>query len=244
MRKYVLKRDAQDERDLQFMHSINPHASVKLPSKVDLRSNCPPIFDQGQLGSCTANAGVACRQMLSGKPFTNLSRLFLYYEERVIEGSVKQDAGASMRDICKALATYGVCQEILMPYDIAKFAIAPSVKAVQDALTYKIRAYKNLGTLTEIQQALAITQKPVLIGMAVYESFESDVVAKTGKMPMPKTREQNLGGHAVLVVGYDNVKKVLIVRNSWGATWGDAGYFYMPYAYITKELAYDFWTIE
>jgi C1A family cysteine protease len=238
---YNLVRSEPDERD--FKHEFGA-APVSIPTLIDLRTYCPPVFDQGQLGSCTSNAGVGARMMV-GNIKTLLSRLFLYYEERLIEGTVNQDSGAQMRDICKALNKYGVCEETLEPYDITKFANAPSNTAIANAVKYKINAYKSLLTLTDIRTYLAVNRKPVLMGMDVYDSFESASVAKTGIVPMPNiNKEQLLGGHAVLIVGYANTKNLFIVRNSWGSNWGDKGYFYLPYNYITKKLAYDFWVIE
>jgi C1A family cysteine protease len=239
-RSYKLKKDDVDHRD--FEHFVHPEVSVALPSSVDLRNLCAPVYDQGQLGSCTANAGIACREfMLQNK--VKLSRLFLYYEERNLEGTVSEDSGASMRDICKALASYGACQENLDPYVESKFAVAPSSAAVADANNYKIRSYHSVLGLTGIKNVLALSKSPVLMGMTVYNSFESDSVAKTGVMPMPFKGDKVLGGHAVLAVGYDDSKSVLIVRNSWGASWGDKGYFYMPYAFVNKGFASDFWTL-
>lgn len=258
---YNLKRDKFDERDRHFAHSISPISSVKLPSSVDLRYKCPPVYDQGELGSCTANAGCTCRAILANRPQLNLSRLFLYYEERNMDGTVQEDSGASVRDICKAVSKYGVCEEQFMPYNIEKFADPPSFEAIQNAQKYKINAYKKLNNLNEIKQSLALRQQPVLAGIDIYDSFESEEVAKTGIVPMPQATEENKGGHAVLIVGYvdknnmisliknalssnEASKGYLIVRNSWGASWGEHGYFYMPYEYVNKGYAYDFWLME
>lgn len=236
---YKLKDDQPDERDYKFCQLITPHPSVKIPSTVDLRSQCPPVFDQGILGSCTANAGVCARMMLTNLK-TLLSRLDLYYEERMIEGTVNQDSGASMRDICKALNKFGVCEEEYFPYEIEKFTNPPTEEAVINALKYKINAYHALGSLLEIKQNIALRQQPVLIGMEVYESMESETVENTGKLPLPKKNEKLLGGHAVLVVGYTGIN--LIIRNSWGPDWGDKGYFYMTNAYF-KRYTRDYWSI-
>lgn len=237
-RKYTLKRQLPDERD--FTLSI---ANVKLPTSIDLRPLCPPVFDQGQLGSCSANAGVAAKMMLS-KSNAMLSRLFLYYEERHIEGTINEDSGAQMRDIGKALQKYGVCNESSMPYVISSFTKAPTKSQLKAALKNKITSYHSVSGLNGVKTYLATFNQPVLIGMDVYDSFESDTVAKTGIVPMPDTtKEQLLGGHAVTAVGYDDSKNVLIVRNSWGAKWGDAGYFYLPYDYLNKGYAYDFWVL-
>lgn len=255
--KYGYKKDKIDKRDLQFSATILPHSDVVLPSSVDLRSKCPLVYDQGKLGSCTANAGCACRVMLMNGSDLNLSRLFLYFTERGIEGNIKKDSGASLRDTCKSIFKFGVCEEQYMPYVEEKYDHIPSRKAFINANSYKISAYKSLGTLEEIKQNLALRQQPVLMGMDVYESFESELVSQTGKMRMPGKNEKNLGGHAVLAVGYKDAKRAsgfmhknkgnsgyLILRNSWGENWGDKGYFYMPYEYVTPDYTYDYWIME
>jgi len=242
-RIYNVTRQPIDEKDFLLASVLNIHAAVKLPKMVDLRSSCPPIFDQGQLGSCTANAGVAARIMLDKLP-VNLSRLFQYYNERVIEKDVSADGGAQMRDIGKAMAAYGICLETLCPYDIAAFENKPTPQAYKEALSYKVKTYYSVPDLNGIKQILALKQQPVLIGIDVYTSFESALVAKTGIIPLPKKTESKLGGHAICAVGYDDTKKWLICRNSWGETWGDKGYFYLPYTYLSKGFAYDFWCLQ
>ncbi|MBC2582021.1 C1 family peptidase [Clostridium sp. DJ247] len=258
--KYNLRKDKFDERDFHFAHSISPIASVKLPPSVDLRYKCPPVYDQGELGSCTANAGCACRALLANNSRLMLSRLFLYYMERSLKGTVTEDSGASVRDICKAANKFGICEEMYMPYDVNNFSIQPSNDAINNAQVYKINSYRKLNTLDEIKQNIAFRQQGVLAGMDVYDSFQSEEVARTGRMTIPKSTEQNYGGHAVLIVGYIDTQNTLsklkfmfkwseapqgylIVRNSWGANWGEHGYFYMPYEFVTKGYAYDFWTM-
>jgi C1A family cysteine protease len=181
--------------------------------------------------------------MVLNKPELVLSRLYMYYQERAKEGTVSEDSGAQMRDICK-VAVMGVCEENFFPYVIGDFANAPTMDAVANAATHKCTSYHSVRTLAEIKEAIGLHGQPVLMGMEVFASFESEAVAKTGKMPMPKAGEQNLGGHAVLIVGYDDTKQCLIVRNSWGEAWGDKGYFYMPYAYVQAGLAFDFWVLS
>ena len=242
-RIYNLKRQKTDKRDKSLKVLLDPHAAVQLPPMVDLRSKCPAVYNQLALGSCSANAGVAARVMLDNLQ-VQLSRLDLYYLERKIEGTIKKDSGAQMRDIGKALQTYGVCEEQFFPYDITKFTNTPSVNAISNAINYKITSYHAVASQTEIKQNIALKQQPVLVGIDVYESFESATVEKTGIVPMPKKGEQMLGGHAVCCVGYDDTKKVFIMRNSWGANWGQAGYFVLPYTYFTKGFAYDFWALQ
>jgi C1A family cysteine protease len=257
--KYVYSyiRDKVDKRDLRFSESISPHPEIMLPASVDMRSKCPPVYDQGHSGSCTANAGCTSRIMLLNDPQLQLSRMYLYYIERAIEGTVGKDEGASLRDTCKAINKAGVCEERYMPYDPEKYRVPPTKLALLNADKYKITAYKSLSSLDEIKQNIALRQQPVLIGMDVYESFESEAVSKTGIMPLPRKTEKRVGGHAVLVVGYKDMIKYrsipgrhysqpgyLIVRNSWGENWGDKGYFYMPYEYVTPDYTYDYWIIE
>ena len=216
--------------------------------KVDLRHNCPPVYDQGDLGSCTANAiGAAIEfdQIKQGMQPWVPSRLFIYYNERVVEGTVNEDAGAEIRDGIKVVNSQGVCPELNWPYNPSQFTTKPILECYDIAKQHPAVLYHSVNQdLHSLQQVLA-SGFPVVFGFTVYESFESDVVAKTGIMGMPKRHEQTLGGHAVLCVGYDNAKKQMIVRNSWGPTWGDQGYFHMPFDYITdKKLASDFWVIQ
>lgn len=264
---YNLRRQAEDPRD----YKLAAPKAVKLPRKVDLRENCPPVFDQGSLGSCTANAGVACFMMLKDVDEEH-SRLFLYYEERRLEGTTEEDAGATMRSVGKALQKAGVCLEPLWPYVAEKFDDDPPETADLDAADRKVSSYQKLDGINAVKQYLAQQNLPVMIGMDVYESFESNAVTKTGIVPVPKSGEKLLGGHAVLLVGYDDdftgAEKAaqnacgesplgcwgeddgeetqtgyFIVRNSWGKDWGKEGYFYLPYAFM-DQYAYDFWVLE
>ena len=254
---YSYKRDEADDRDLRFSGIVSPHPDIILPRVVDIRPKCPPVYDQGKSGSCTANAGCTCRSMLLQDQQIPLSRMFLYYVERAMEGSVAKDEGASLRETCKSAYKAGVCEEKYMPYDPGKYMLRPSRAAIFNAKEYRISAYRSLSSLDEIKQSLAFRQQPVLLGMDVYESFESEAVAKTGIMPMPRGSEKKLGAHAVLAVGYKNrtvghraggiyrsLPGYLIVMNSWGEKWGDKGYFYMPFDYVTPDYTYDYWIME
>lgn len=238
--KYVLKEDRFDQRDFKFSSVIAPVAKLKLPKMVDLRTKMPPVYNQGALGSCTANAGCAYLSYLYKKPFMNFSRLYLYYKERFLEGTIGTDNGASMRSIAMAMNKFGVCLEEFMPYIESNFAKTPSDKANKNAEKYKIKSYHSLNNLEEIKQCLAISGQPVLLGMRVYKSFEEEFTAKSGKMKNPTPNDTYLGNHAVLVTGYN--EKQLIVRNSWGEKWGDNGYFYMPYDYFLN-YTFNYWTL-
>ena len=238
--------DLPDHRD-KIYQELAVVAPEKLPPAIDLRPKCTPVQDQGQLGSCTANAlagNVDYLKMQSLKKVLDFSRLFIYYNERIIEHTVNTDSGAMIRDGIKSLVKLGACPETEWPYDIAQFTKTPSEQAYKDALNYQITSYYRLGSLNEMKHTLAAGY-PFVFGFSVYESFESPEVAKTGIVPMPQPGERLLGGHAVMAVGYDDSKEQFIVRNSWGTGWGIQGYFLMPYAYLENDnLSSDFWTIR
>jgi len=245
IKRYGWVPDIPDTRDLLF--SASEAVLATLPPSADLRPQCPTIYDQGQLGSCTANAIGAAYEFMQtkeGQPDFTPSRLFIYYNERRIEGTVGEDSGAMIRDGIKSVHKLGVCTETTWSYEIAKFADKPPAAAYTEAKTHQATVYRRvLQNLRQIQGALA-AGVPVVFGFTVYESFESQDVAKTGAVPMPARSEKVLGGHAVLAVGYDDAAQTFLVRNSWGTGWGQAGYFTMPYAYVTDpQLAQDFWAV-
>jgi C1A family cysteine protease len=219
-----------------------------LPPKVDMRSKCSPVEDQGQLGSCTANALVGALEFLElkdGAQFSDLSRLFLYYNERVIEGTVDQDSGAFLRDGIKSLAKQGVCTEPEWPYKISRFTKKPTRACYRTAKKHRILSYHRITTVDEMRGCLA-EGFPFVFGFTVYDAFESAAVAKSGVLNMPGPKEKVLGGHAVMAVGYDDGARRFVIRNSWDSDWGQKGYFTMPYDYLSpdKNLADDFWTVR
>lgn len=215
-------------------------AGTDLPNKVDLRSGAPPIFDQGSLGSCTANAILGAYEY-SDKAF-NGSRLFLYYNERVADGDSQVDAGSTISQGISVFEKLGCCEEKSWPYDVKKFADKPSEHCYTEALQHKVLQATPIDPTT-LKECLA-NGFPVMVGIQVYQSFESDTVASTGIVPMPTDGEQLLGGHAVCVYGFDDENQRWIMRNSWGVGWGDLGYFYLPYDYLKESnLASDFWEI-
>lgn len=237
--KYTWQPDLPDQRDFLY----RAPAFQPLPHVVDLRPQCSPVKDQAQLGSCTANALAGAMEFIHHDK-TPLSRLFIYYNERNIEGTVNTDSGAMLRDGVKSLAKFGVCPESEEPYDISVFTGKPSPQNYTDALPLKISSYMRLSMLQDMQECLA-EGFPFVFGMTVYESFESDSVARTGVVNMPSRQERVLGGHAVECVGYDTSTGRFLVRNSWGTSWGMAGYFTIPFAYLkNRALTDDFWTIR
>jgi C1A family cysteine protease len=243
--RYGWVPDLPDQRD--FLYSAVRPAALKIPQHLDLRSICSPVENQGNLGSCTANALAGALEFLEIKnniPFKDMSRLFIYYNERVLEDSIESDSGAMIRDGIKTLRRQGVCTEKKWPYIIKKFAVKPVPACYKEALNYQITSYHRILTIDEMRICLA-EGFPFVFGFTVYESFESQEITKTGIVQMPKPNERSIGGHAVLAVGYDEVQKRFIVRNSWGTAWGQNGYFTIPYDYVSnRNLSDDFWTIR
>ncbi|MGA7206790.1 MAG: C1 family peptidase [Specibacter sp.] len=245
--RYGWVPDLPDQRDYQF---AAPHAvQAQLPPSINLTSSCPPVYDQGQLGSCTGNGVAGVVQfdaMKEGLADTSTpSRLFIYYNERVIEGTVKSDSGAQIRDGIKTVATTGACDETLWPYDITQFAHKPTAACYKAAKDHRAIVYSRVGqSLAQLKGCLA-SGYPVVFGFTVYDSFESAEVASTGVVPMPAAGEGVLGGHCVVAVGYDDASQRFTIRNSWGDGWGQSGYATMPYAYLlSPSLASDFWTVK
>lgn len=225
------------------------HANLDNIHKVDLRNKFPKVvYDQGSLGSCTANALCAAYRyeiIKQNRLDIDVSRLFLYYQERVIEGTVNEDSGAQLHNGITVLKTTGICHENIWPYDIAKFSTKPSVKSYRDAKQHHVLDAQPISqTLKDLKQTL-VDGYPIVFGFIAYASFESEEVAKTGIVPMPNKNETEVGGHAVCIVGYDDTKSTFLVRNSWGEKWGQGGYFELPYDYVTNpDLAQDFWEIK
>jgi len=245
--RYGWLPDLPDERD--HFYAAPVAATAVLPASADFRPQCPPVYDQGQLGSCTANAIAGAiqfdrlKQQLA-QVFVP-SRLFIYYNERATEHTVDSDSGAQIRDGIKSVAKLGDCPETEWPYTIARFKTKPSPECYADALRYRVVSYQRLmPVLSQLKGCLA-SGYPFVFGFTVYESFESPQVARTGHASLPGSSERAIGGHAVVGVGYQDAKQWFIVRNSWGSGWGLKGYFTLPYAYLTDEnLASDFWTIR
>lgn len=255
-RKYNLKRDVSTDHPIH----VFGEARGGLPSKVDLRPKCPPVYDQGSLGSCTANAIGAAYEFDQANHHTQTtdlvqpfrpSRLFIYYNERAKEGTIPNDDGAIIEDGVKSVATQGVCPETMWPYDITKFTVKPPTIAYTFAKFYHVTKFRKLNQDAKQLKTCLANGFPIVFGMSVYQSMQSDDASQTGMVQMPVSGERNLGGHAVLIVGYDDnmiydkktgAKGVFIIRNSWGDSWGDKGYFYLPQPYIlNSSLCSDFW---
>ena len=245
MRRYGWIPDLPDARDRMF----RAPRKAALPRSVDLRATCPKIYDQGDLGSCTANALAAAiefdqRKEKLAQPFTP-SRLFIYYNERALEGTIASDSGAAMRDGIKSVASQGVCAETIWPYLEQNFAERPPAPCYRAGKLHPAVQYSRISQDAGALKACLAAGYPFLFGFTVYESFESDAVAHSGMVSMPQPGETSLGGHAVMAAGYDDGSGRFLVRNSWGAGWGMGGYFTIPYEYLKDpNLADDFWTIR
>jgi hypothetical protein len=252
-RKYLQVKDSHDHRDFTF-HA--PHHHLKNVYLFDSH-NTPPVVDQGELGSCTANAGGSggFHFALMNKPQSapnpeaelyNPSRLFLYYNTRLLMGTTDEDSGASIRDTMKAIAKYGVCQEIKWPYDISQFTTQPPQECYDQAAKLSNFSYNRLhGQSREAIVAALSSGYPVVYGMLIFQSFESQEVAQTGEVPYPTEGEKRLGGHALSIWGYNAEKDYFLVRNSWGKDWGINGYCHVPAEYVTNpNLAWDFWVLK
>ncbi len=248
--RYGWRPDLPDYRDMMYSAISAPTISRQLPPVVDLSPNCPPVVAQGNLGSCTANAWASAHMYEQIKqkqpsPFYP-SRLFIYYNERVMENTVEYDSGASIRVGVKTLVKQGACEEHYWPYRPNMFTKRPPSVAYTSALHHQVLRYLSVNntSINDIRSCLA-DQHPIVFGFTVYESFESDIVDKTGEASMPGENDGALGGHAVMMVGYDDNKKRVKCLNSWGDKWGNKGYFTLPYEYVTKkQLAADFWTLR
>ena len=249
-RTYGWKPDLPDHRDFRYAVPANA-ARVE---NLDLRPHQPPVFDQLNVGACTGN-GIAseleAQQIKQGLLLTVLSRLMVYFDERAMEGTVSQDAGASIRDGIKSVATQGACPETMWPYDPAKFADKPPAECYAAALKFKALKYLRVGQSEQGIKAALAASRGIVIGISVYDSFESDEVANTGIVPMPGPDESLLGGHCVRLVGFtdhglpDIPAQHFIGMNSWGDGWGLKGFFAIPYEYVLHpELCSDLWVIE
>ena len=240
-RKYNVINDRLHHSKL----SIQSFPKTVIPPVVDLRKRFPEPFDQGELGSCTANALCAIVSYDLSSSFIG-SRLFLYYNERVLENEINEDAGALLSDGVLTLQKYGICSENTWPYDVSKFTVKPHENAYNEATRHKaIKVSHIANDITSMKNSLA-NGNPFVVGIEIFDSFETEHVAKTGIVPLPNPEtERYQGGHAVVCCGYDDNKKHWIMRNSWGPHWGDGGYFYIPYLYLLDSFyASDLWSIQ
>lgn len=240
--RYGWVRDSLDPRDypLTLVQPGRP-----LPSRASLRAQMPDRFDQLALGSCTGNAWALdyrYDQRKQGLPDFVPSRLMLYYCERVLEHTTRSDSGAQIRDGARVLAKQGVCSEGMWPYDVAAFARKPPARCYGEAIHHRAIEYQAVPQDADAMRACLAGGFAIVIGFVCYPGLESEVAARTGRVPMPRADEAPIGGHAVLVTGYDETSWEF--ANSWGA-WGDDGFGTLPREYLTNpKLAGDFWVMR
>lgn len=251
-RKFGWIKDKVDTRDRRFRNLLTDllvRRGVQLPPEFSLRPQMPPVYDQGELGSCTANGGGAAHQFCQmkqpgGKDFLP-SRLFLYYNTRKIEGTAEEDSGCTIRDTFKSLNQYGVCPEADWPYDVAKFADQPSFDAYTAATGCRSIKYARVDQEEQVVKAVLASGFPIVFGFRVPSSFQQ--IDGSGIMRMPRWWERSLGGHCVVAIGYKQINGVWYIecRNSWGSRWGDQGHFWMPFAFfLNPARCSDLWVLE
>ena len=249
-KKFGWKPDLPDARDIHYAPTIaNP---ADLPKAVDLTKvfSTIPILNQGNLGSCTANALAVCNMAAQIKenkdnPFIP-SRLFIYYNERLMEGTINEDSGAMIRTGIKSLLRQGAPTEAEWPYRVAKFRTKPPIAVYKDAANTQLLTYARINnrSLNDLMSVIA-SGLPFVFGFSVYESFESMDVERTGLYKPDPMDEQIIGGHAVAAFGYDQKEQTFTIRNSWGAAWGLGGYFKMRFADISNSnMCDDFWVLR
>jgi C1A family cysteine protease len=256
-RQYILARDTPDARDSIYAPKKD-ELRRKLPTHVDLRSRCPRVQDQGSPGTCTAHAvaaALAFELRVHHAEIITPSRLFIFYNERALTGQTSVKCVVRLRDALKAVSKSGVCPEVMWPYheDSRVLRLRPSKDAFKAAIGYKIAKYHRIPIghlkpemfLQHLKYCLA-EGHPFVFGFLLYPSFETEAVKKSGVMPIPdRKHEKLLGGHAVMAVGYDDRRKAVLVRNSWGTDWGIKGHFWMPYELVKDPtFAHDFWTVR
>jgi C1A family cysteine protease len=238
---FNIKPSLPDDRDYIYRSD----STEVLRESVDLREWDTIVESQYSLGSCSSNALTNAYELCVNRTypeyFTHLSRLFIYYNTRAEYGDIQKDDGMFLRDGLKSLSKFGVCAEALWPYDTQKFNNRPTDECYEDAKKRKILKYQKLISNYYITEVLN-NNKPVVFGMEIYDSF-MDLNERISTVYFPSRKEKSLGGHAMCMVGYDLEKRLFLAKNSFGDTWGDKGYCWIPFDYIKQE-GYDIWTFD
>jgi hypothetical protein len=236
---------ADQKRDNTQKYSYSGHP--KLPQAIDLRPYLTPIENQGDSNSCTANATAGAHEYLLKRlkgQDDDVSRLFIYYNARKLDGAIQVDEGSYLQSCVGVLREYGACSEKAWPFNLDRILDAPDAKAYDEATAFLIHDAARVEVKLEAMRSCLAKGYPFTFGLMLFESFQQ--AGKTGLVPMPDIEQEKMdGGHAMLCVGYSDADRVFVVRNSWGADWGDQGYCYIPYAYMTNpDLNGDCWMIR
>src|SRR4051812_12122941 len=221
----------------------------RLPPAVDLRRQCPPVYDQLHLNSCSANAIAAAMRYDELKAERadepDPSRLFIYYNERVLAGVTRTNSPVSLRDGYRTVTKVGSCPERMWPYRPRRFRCEPTPACFHAARRHRALAYYRIRRSIAQLRACLAQRFPFVMAMAVHQSMGGRQVRRTGLVPLPGRHDRLRGGHAVLAVGYDHRRRLMVFRNSWGRAWGDGGYGYLPYAFFASpDLTWDFWPLR
>lgn len=236
----MLRPSCADSRDYRYQGQ-----RLELREQVDLREWDSAVEDQSTLGSCVGSAIAAAYEHITRRQasdqFVELSKLFIYYNARVLEDAVSLDQGATLRNGLQGCKVYGICREDLWPYKLEQFDDRPPDTAYEDAKHRLIKEYRSLSGLSEILDALD-AERPVVIGVTLYEPFLY-LDAEHSTVPMPQEGDITAGDHAMVLVGYDQSKKLLLAKNSFGKDWGDQGYCWIPYDYAEKYI-FEQWVFD
>jgi len=241
---FNLSKSIVDPGDYYITSPLND----KLNPDFSLENSCPPVFDQGAIGSCTANAAATAFSFLNKKKTRQHfipSRLFIYYNTRSLEGTLDEDSGATLRNTMRSLRVWGACSESLWIYDPRLLFKKPLPKSYIDAEKHQTLLYTRVPLTVPQMKSVLVKGIPFVMGIAVYSSFMASKTEHTGKVPYPDVAtEELLGGHAICIIGYSDTRQAFLARNSWGADWGNSGNFWLPYTYATDPtLSFDAWVI-
>lgn len=239
------KTQPGQHEDYRFEEAISKLKILRQSGDVDLRRYCSEVEDQGEIGGCVGNAVVGALELIEnrdGHPYVELSRMFIYYNSRLMHNDQNNDSGTYIRIAMGTLSSLGTCAETKWPYDPSKYNVRPTWGSYREAYAHKINSYYRIFAegsqrTEQIKQALR-SEHPVVFGMTIDESYF--YVGRNGVVKMPDKRDF-IGGHAQLIVGFNDARRVFIVRNSWGTSWGDNGYAYVPYDYLDAGEADDVW---
>lgn len=254
----LIPRDVVQERRKRNLQGRLPSLSChkkyyKAPKSTLSLNGWPAIYDQGQIGSCTANAFCGCYKYLCPDKSFEPSRLYVYYKERLLEnpsGPIT-DSGAFVGDAYNWVSRHGVCPESVWPYDINKVNDAPPSSADDEAVAHEVKGFLDISIDSNLTNSIAwclLQNKPVMMAFGVYSSFMK--IGSDGLCPVPNpvsyedfndSVDPYYGGHEVAIIGFDDDKQLYTVANSWGVGWGCNGFFFMPYSFVNNSnLVYGF----